>query len=117
VAAGSSRRHFDPAHPADPWKQRQVEGKAMTDARPTPEPEIQFKLGVYRVLVGDTEELARERQKARGAALVAEFEDADDVTVLDWGDTRDEKPHELVELLVVLASSSAVQAAAGTGVT
>ena len=76
-----------------------------------------FRVGVYRVLVGDTDELKLERHKARGAAVMAEFTNADDVTVLSWGDAADEEPHEFVELLVAVVGSPEVQSAATSVIT
>jgi hypothetical protein len=79
-----------------------------------PEGVRNFEVGVYRVLVGDTPELARERQRARTTAILAEFKTQDGLDVSDWGDTEDEEPHELVVLLVAVAGQPAVQAAAGS---
>lgn len=86
----------------------------MTDANLEPDGAIKFKVGVYRVQVDEKisdYDLRKDRHKKRGAAITAEFEDASNVQVLEWGDTDSEEPHELVELIAMVTSAD-VQAAA-----
>ena len=88
----------------------------MADTTTSANP-ILFRVGVYRVQIGDTNTLSLERHQARAAALRAEFTQDDDVQVLDWGDNDDPQPHEFVELLVEVVSSPAVQAAVTSVIT
>lgn len=81
---------------------------------------INYKVWVYRVLHDeepDQTALKVERHRARGAAVKAAFKDSEELKVLDWGDVDSEEPHELVEILVAVATSPAVQGAAVTAVT
>src|SRR5262245_21655993 len=97
------------------WRATLVRGNGrhvMSGETEKPVNAVEFKVGVYRVLVGDTPELQRERHRARGAAVIAAFSTDEDVKVLSWGDTEDEQPHELVELLIAVAGSPVVQSAA-----
>lgn len=81
---------------------------------------IKYKVWVYRILRDeepDQTALKVERHRARGAAVKAEFKDTEELKVLDWGDVDSEEPHELVELIVAVATSPAVHGAAATAVT
>ncbi len=78
--------------------------------------ENQIALGVYRDLENrrlnepDDGPRASEAHKRRRRALEADLAEPW-INVLDWGDTKDARPHEFVEVLIGILSSPAVQAA------
>jgi hypothetical protein len=78
--------------------------------------ENQIALGVYRDLENrrlnepDDSPRAREAHEKRRCALETDLAEPW-ITVLDWGDTKDARPHEYVEVLVGITSNPAVHAA------
>jgi hypothetical protein len=76
----------------------------------------QITLGVYRDLTNrfrgepDDGPLARSAHEKRKKALEEDL-CAPGVKVADWGDTKDQNPHEYVQLVVEFLSSPAVHAA------
>lgn len=78
--------------------------------------ENQIELGIFRDFenrrLGEPDDGARayEAHEKRRRALEADLGEPW-IAVLDWGDTKDKRPHELVTVLVAFVSSPAVQAA------
>lgn len=71
-----------------------------------------YRLEVYRRLdnrlLGEPDDspLALELHERRRHALESVFGSSDEIRVVDWGDTKDSKPHELVELVLVAGSAA-----------
>jgi len=71
---------------------------------------VEFRLGVYRWMPTE-QAYAWQRHEARRMALEAALS-ADDVSVEDWGLTKDDQAHEFVELAITVAASSVVSSGA-----
>jgi len=74
--------------------------------------ETELGLGVYRLLDDRllppgpaADALERQRHVQRRRAL-EDLDGADEISVSDWGDTKDEQPHEFVELVVAVAGAA-----------
>jgi len=82
----------------------------------------QITLGVYRDLTNrlrgepDDGPLARSAHEKRKKALEEDLLNPS-VSVADWGETRDQNPHEYVELVVEFLSSPVVQMAGMSALT
>jgi hypothetical protein len=76
---------------------------------------IEAQLGVYRLLDnrlrGESDEspFALELHERRRRALEDAFGPGGDIRVVDWGLTRDQRSHELVELVVGAVGSAALK--------
>src|SRR4051812_25422996 len=76
---------------------------------------IELRLDVYRRLDNrlrgepDDSPFALELHNRRRHALEDAFGDDDDIRVLDWGLTKDDQSHELVEVVVGMVGSAALK--------
>lgn len=76
------------------------------------EPRITLALGVYRRLdnrfegLGDDSPRALELHNRRRDALHEVFEASTSLTVVEWGETDDTRPHEFVELVLGAVASA-----------
>lgn len=70
-----------------------------------------IKLGVYRRLdnrllgLSDESEMALQFHKKREFALLDVFNNDQPLIVSDWGETKDNRPHEFVEILLGISGS------------
>jgi hypothetical protein len=84
---------------------------------------LEIRLSVYRRLDDRAEGLdarspyALELHDRRKAALHEALDGVPEWEVTDWGYTDDNKPHELVDLVIAIVSSPHFQAAAASAIT
>ena len=74
----------------------------------------EIKLGIYRVDPSSPDDSPRtmELHKRRSQALHEALEHVDGWQVKEWGDTDDEKPHEVIELTLAVIASAQFKAVA-----